>query len=92
MVDSSDLANPTQGGIANKQGRVLEDTVVSLFTRHGFKEINLNSAVAGLKMAHLTGITAMFECDLGGANIEIDNYSNDYWENATPRHLTEVLG
>lgn len=39
MVDSSDLAHPTQGGIANKQGRVLEDTVVSLFTRHGFKEI-----------------------------------------------------
>lgn len=39
MVDSPDISNLTQGGLANKQGRVLEDTVVSLFTRYGFKEI-----------------------------------------------------
>lgn len=39
MTESSGPPVLTQGGIANKQGRVLEDTVVSLFARHGFKEV-----------------------------------------------------
>lgn len=35
----SDTASPTQGGLANKQGRVLESTVVSVFTAHGLREV-----------------------------------------------------
>lgn len=31
---------PTQGGLANKQGRILEATVVSVFTGHSLKEVS----------------------------------------------------
>lgn len=47
MGDSSHTPPPTQGGIANKQGRVLEDAVVSLFSRYGFKEIRHTDWVKG---------------------------------------------
>jgi len=31
--------DPSQGGFANKSGRVLEAAVISLFTQHGFQEL-----------------------------------------------------
>lgn len=39
MSDSSQTSSRTQGGIANKQGKILEDAVISLFSRYGFKEV-----------------------------------------------------
>lgn len=39
MGDDSSIPGPTQGGIANKQGRVLESTIVSVFSNHGFREV-----------------------------------------------------
>src|SRR5262245_14190164 len=39
MESDSKIVVPTQGGIANKQGKVLESTVVSVFTNHGFREV-----------------------------------------------------
>jgi hypothetical protein len=29
----------SQGGLANKQGRVLESTIISLFTQHSFSVV-----------------------------------------------------
>jgi hypothetical protein len=36
MSDDGLYKSPTQGGIANKQGKVLEATVISIFEQHGF--------------------------------------------------------
>lgn len=36
MTTEENNKSPTQGGIANKQGKVLEGTVISIFEQHGF--------------------------------------------------------
>ena len=42
--------DPTQGGLANKSGRVLEGTVISLFEQHGFQVVSYR---AWVKAPHL---------------------------------------